>query len=89
MIAVLSIIVATAQTSSDDRPLEQQIYKKLLNTYNYGVFDYITFDLQPDGSFTYTPDSSYTGTDTFTYRAFDSQEQSNLATVTFTVIPPK
>jgi VCBS repeat-containing protein len=41
-----------------------------------------------NGSFTYTPDDDYnnlSGLDSFTYRAFDGQLQSNLATVTINV----
>jgi hypothetical protein len=36
------------------------------------------------GIATYTPSTSYTGSDKFTFRANDSQEQSNIATVTIT-----
>jgi len=36
------------------------------------------------GIATYTPTTSYTGTDNFTFRAHDSGEQSNIATVTIT-----
>jgi VCBS repeat-containing protein/predicted outer membrane repeat protein len=37
------------------------------------------------GGFTYTPDSGFVGEDSFTYRAYDGQEHSNIATVTITV----
>ena len=40
-----------------------------------------------DGSFTYTPDANFNGTDTFTYRADDGEDVSNVATVTITVNP--
>ena len=33
----------------------------------------------PDGSFTYTPAANFTGTDTFTYRANDGSQDSNIA----------
>ena len=36
----------------------------------------------------YTPDPGFKGTDSFTYRAFDGEAQSNLATVTITVGDP-
>ena len=39
----------------------------------------------PDGSFTYMPNANFNGTDSFTYRAFDGQEYSDLATVTLMV----
>src|SRR5690606_27985464 len=41
--------------------------------------------LNSDGSFTYVPNTNFTGEDTFTYRANNSIEDSNLATVTITV----
>jgi VCBS repeat-containing protein len=41
--------------------------------------------LNPNGSFTYTPGPDTTGQVTFTYRASDGTNQSNLATVTITV----
>ena len=44
-----------------------------------------TLNLNANGSFTYTPTSGFQGVDTFTYRAFDGQAQSNVATVTITV----
>ena len=43
--------------------------------------------LSADGSFTYTPNSGETGTDTFTYRASDATDESNLATVTIQINP--
>jgi VCBS repeat-containing protein len=44
-----------------------------------------TLTLNPDGSFTYTPNPKFYGTDTFTYRVFDGELYSNVATVTITV----
>jgi len=38
-----------------------------------------------DGSFEYEPPTGFVGVDTFTYRAFDGGQTSNLATVTVTV----
>jgi VCBS repeat-containing protein len=43
--------------------------------------------IQSDGSFVYTPDANFSGTDSFTYRATDGTDVSNLATVTITVSP--
>ncbi len=43
--------------------------------------------LAADGSFTYTPMANYFGPDSFTYRASDGDQQSNLATVSLTVNP--
>lgn len=41
--------------------------------------------LNPGGSFTYTPNAGFTGDDTFTYKANDGHNDSNVATVTITV----
>jgi VCBS repeat-containing protein len=38
-----------------------------------------------DGTFEYTPGPDFNGTDSFTYRAHDGTQESNLATVTLTV----
>jgi VCBS repeat-containing protein len=43
--------------------------------------------LDPDGSFDYVPAANFFGTDTFTYRASDGAQTSNLATVSITVNP--
>ncbi|MBF4509981.1 MAG: S8 family serine peptidase, partial [Aeromicrobium sp.] len=40
------------------------------------------------GGFTYRPTEGFSGTDTFTYRAYDGEEYSNVATVTITVGEP-
>jgi VCBS repeat-containing protein len=42
--------------------------------------------LNANGSFTYTPNANFIGTDSFTYRANDGTANSNIATVTLTVI---
>ena len=46
-----------------------------------------TLTLNADGSFTYTPDEYFNGTDSFTYKANDGVEDSELAIVTITVTP--
>ncbi|MDJ0957839.1 MAG: DUF4347 domain-containing protein, partial [Arenicellales bacterium] len=46
-----------------------------------------SFTFNPDGSFDYTPLANFNGTDTFTYRANDGSNDSNIATVTITVNP--
>ena len=46
-----------------------------------------TLTLNTNGSFTYTPNADYSGTDSFTYKANDGQDDSNVATVTITVNP--
>jgi subtilisin family serine protease len=47
-----------------------------------------TLALATDGSFTYTPGEGFNGTDTFTYRAHDGTDYSDVANVTITVTPP-
>jgi len=46
-----------------------------------------TVDLNADGSFTYKPNPEFVGTDSFTYRASDGSQLSNVATVTITITP--
>ncbi len=43
--------------------------------------------LNTNGTFIYTPTPQFNGTDTFTYRADDGTDNSNIATVTITVNP--
>ncbi len=43
------------------------------------------FQLNADGSFSYTPTADFNGSDSFTYQASDGQAQSGLVTVTITV----
>ena len=45
------------------------------------------FALHANGSFTYVHDGSETTSDTFTYRANDGSDDSNVATVTITIAP--
>ena len=42
-------------------------------------------NLDPNGAFVYTPDNNYFGSDSFTYKANDSSEDSNTATVYITI----
>ncbi|MCX5384171.1 FG-GAP-like repeat-containing protein [Streptomyces sp. NBC_00083] len=44
-----------------------------------------TLTLDPDGSFTYQPAGAYVGSDSFTYKASDGTDDSNVATVTIGV----
>ena len=46
-----------------------------------------TLTLDDDGGLTYDPDPDFNGTDSFTYRANDGIDDSNLATVTITITP--
>lgn len=45
-----------------------------------------TLTLGVDGSFTYTPDANFNGTDSFTYKANDGALDSNVATVSLTIV---
>src|SRR5262249_4877590 len=45
-----------------------------------------TLTLQSNGAFRYTPAPGFYGTDSFTYKANDGQADSNVATVTLTVV---
>jgi VCBS repeat-containing protein len=45
-----------------------------------------TLALQSNGAFRYTPAPGFFGTDSFTYKANDGQADSNVATVTLTVV---
>jgi VCBS repeat-containing protein len=45
-----------------------------------------TLTLNTNGSFSYTPNADYNGTDSFTYVANDGAVDSNVATVSITVI---
>jgi hypothetical protein len=47
-----------------------------------------TLTLRPDGGFTYTPADGYAGPDSFTYKANDSQADSNVVTVRLVVGGP-
>jgi large repetitive protein len=44
-----------------------------------------TLTLSTDGSFIYTPNANYFGSDSFTYRASDGEDTSNITTVTITI----
>jgi gliding motility-associated-like protein len=46
-----------------------------------------TLALNANGSFSYTPSLNFNGNDSFTYKAFDGQIYSQIATVTITVQP--
>jgi VCBS repeat-containing protein len=71
--------VLANDTDSDSDPLTAVI----VTNPSYYTF----FQLNNDGSFTYTHDGSETSSDAFTYRAFDGSGYSNTVTVTITVNP--
>ncbi|HLO58356.1 MAG TPA: tandem-95 repeat protein [Bacteroidales bacterium] len=71
--------VLSNDTDDDSDPLTAVIV-------GYPEF-YSNFQLNNDGSFTYTHDGSETTTDAFTYRAFDGSSYSSTVTVTITINP--
>jgi VCBS repeat-containing protein len=72
------ISVLDNDTDSEDDPLTATVVTPPANA--------AAFTLNTDGTFTYTHDGSETLADSFTYRA-DDGSPSNVATVTFTIIP--
>ena len=46
-----------------------------------------TLSLNDDGTFTYTPDENYNGSDSFTYKASDGVNFSNIVSVNLTITP--
>lgn len=44
-----------------------------------------TLTFNANGSYSYTPDANYAGSDSFTFRANDGSENSNIATITLSV----
>jgi VCBS repeat-containing protein len=64
----------------DDDDDEEELEADLVSTTPNG-----TLQLDSDGGFVYEPNSGFSGADTFTYRATNGSEQSNVATVTISV----
>jgi hypothetical protein len=79
----LTVAVATGVLANDNDPDGDLLQAVLVDDVANGVLN-----LNGDGSFTYTPATNFKGTDTFTYRANDATVDSNLATVTITVLVP-
>ena len=68
--------------SNDSDVDEDEIKAILVSDVQHG-----TLNLNSDGTFTYIPNSNFNGTDSFTYKANDEILDSNVATVTLTVVP--
>ncbi|MGH8491341.1 MAG: tandem-95 repeat protein [Gammaproteobacteria bacterium] len=77
---------ALAGTSvlTNDTDAENDTLTAVLNT---GPTNAQSFNLNADGTFSYTPNANFFGIDTFTYHANDGNSDSNVATVTITVDP--
>ena len=72
----VAIVVPFSQYSSDDQGIENLTYH---------ISDYPEDGIYSNGS--YIPDTNFNGTDELTYRAFDGETYSNVATVTINIAP--
>ncbi len=68
--------VLTNDTDAESDPLSAILVDNVSNG---------TLALGADGLFTYTPNADFAGIDTFTYKANDTWDDSNISTVTITV----
>jgi VCBS repeat-containing protein len=76
------LTVAAPGVLGNDSDLEgDDLTATLLNGPAHGT---LTFNA--DGSFSYTPSANYNGSDSFTYKANDGALDSNVATVTLTIV---
>jgi VCBS repeat-containing protein len=76
----LDITAAQGVLANDSDPDGDPLTTVLLNGPANGALT-----LNPDGSFTYTPDENFFGGDSFTYKANDGAEDSNVVAVTIAV----
>jgi len=67
---------------NDSDPDHDPITAQLVGNAGHGVLV-----LQTDRSFRYTPNAHFNGADSFTYKATDGQNESNVATVNITINP--
>ncbi|MCD6415444.1 MAG: cadherin-like domain-containing protein, partial [Planctomycetes bacterium] len=75
-------VQAPGVLGNDTDPQEDPLTAILVSDVSNG-----TLTLYSNGAFDYTPDTGFTGDDTFTYKANDGENDSNVATVTITVNP--
>jgi hypothetical protein len=76
------VVPAPGVLGNDTDPDSGALTALLVDTVGNGSLDF-----HDDGSFTYTPDADWWGIDSFTYKASDGDLDSNVATVTISVIP--
>ncbi|MCH8048210.1 MAG: tandem-95 repeat protein, partial [Planctomycetes bacterium] len=76
----LVVIAADGVLANDSDVDSDTLTASLVSSVSHG-----TLVLGANGSFTYMPEADFFGQDTFTYRANDGEDISNLATVTITV----
>ena len=79
--ATLSIPAAGVLANDEDADNDP------LTALRMGDVEHGDVSLEADGSFIYTPAPDYFGPDTFTYKAYDGQVYSELATVNIDVLP--
>jgi VCBS repeat-containing protein len=78
-----ALVVAVPGVSSNDTdPQGATLTAQLVSGPSHG-----SLTLNTNGSFSYTPTTGYTGSDSFTYRAINGANNSNVATVTISVLP--
>jgi hypothetical protein len=73
-------VAAPGVLANDSDPDGQPLTAQLVSSAAHG-----TVTLNGNGSFVYLPSAGFSGGDTFTYRAFDGAQFSNVATVAITV----
>jgi len=74
-------VAAPGVLSNDTDPDGNVLTAAVVGNVSHG-----TLTLNPDGSFIYAPVASFSGIDSFTYRANDGTVNSNIATVTLTIV---
>ncbi len=77
---VLSVDAENGVLANDSDPEDDALTAVLVTGPAHGILV-----LNADGSFTYTPNANFNGDDSFTYRASDGAQTSNLATVALDV----
>jgi adhesin/invasin len=79
----LTVSEALGVLNNDDDPDDDALTAELIS----GPANAQSFQLNSDGSFSFTPVADFNGQVTFTYQANDGQASSSTATVTITVNP--
>ncbi len=80
---VLRTVSAPGVMSNDSNGTGSDVTAMLVTNVSHG-----TLTLNANGGFTYLPATHFYGTDSFSYRDIDSSTNSNVATVTLTVLAP-
>ncbi|NIS83201.1 MAG: tandem-95 repeat protein [Anaerolineales bacterium] len=76
------IVPAPGVLGNDQDPDEDRLVATLVNDASSG-----RVELDEDGSFVYLPDPDYVGQDEFMYKTSDGELESEITTVTLTVLP--